>query len=411
MLSQFYPPVVGGQERHVHTLAHELVRRGHEVDVTTIACRPGDVGTVEEGGVRVHRVVSSASRLPSLYRDLERPHALPVPDPALGRAIASLLAGGSPPVDVVHAHDWAVNSALGPARRAGVPVVLTMHDYSHACATKRLVREEKVCPGPRWGDCLACARRQHTSALGAGVAVANRHGRRRRDRAVAAFLPVSSAVARHTMLEEGTYEVVPNFIPDDLVGAAEGPHPHGPIVFVGDLSRDKGVEVLLEAHRRMAHPPELLLAGRTFEDVPLELSPGARTLGLLPHAEVRALMASASVVAVPSIVADCCPTVVLEAMAAARPVVGAASGGIVDLVADGETGVLVAPGDADDLARALERLGTDPARAAAMGQAGHERVRRFTASPVVERIEAVYERVAGRSDEAPAEHLGRKARP
>ena len=60
-------------------------------------------------------------------------------------------------------------------------------------------------------------------------------------------------------------------------------------------------------------------------------------------------MQTASVVAVPSIVPDCCPTVILEAMALARPVVAAASGGIVDLVDDGVTGLLVPPGDPDAL--------------------------------------------------------------
>ena len=63
------------------------------------------------------RVRTAASRLPFLYSDPTRPHALPVPDPLVSRAIRHQLAEGR--FDVVHAHNWIVNSALGPAARAG----------------------------------------------------------------------------------------------------------------------------------------------------------------------------------------------------------------------------------------------------------------------------------------------------
>lgn len=104
-------------------------------------------------------------------------------------------------------------------------------------------------------------------------------------------------------------------------------------------------------------------------------------------------MQTASVVAVPSIVPDCCPTVILEAMALGRPVVAAASGGIVDLVDQGVTGLLVAPGDPPALSRALSTLVNDRERAAAMGRAALERARSFTAAAVVGRIERLYERL------------------
>jgi len=105
------------------------------------------------------------------------------------------------------------------------------------------------------------------------------------------------------------------------------------------------------------------------------------------------LMRTASVVVVPSIVPDCCPTVVLEAMATGRPVITAASGGIVDLVEDGETGTLVTPGDAESLAAALSSVVTDHTVAEAVGRRALERVRLFTASAVVGRIESLYEQL------------------
>ncbi len=85
--------------------------------------------------------------------------------------------------------------------------------------------------------------------------------------------------------------------------------------------------------------------------------------------------------------------VALEAMERARPVVAAAIGGLSEIVADGETGLLVEPADAEALAQALVRLVRDPARAAAMGAAGRERaLASFRQVRCTERTEALYRR-------------------
>lgn len=123
--------------------------------------------------------------------------------------------------------------------------------------------------------------------------------------------------------------------------------------------------------------------------------------GLLDHASVIDLLQTACVVAVPSIVPDCCPTVVLEAMALGRPVVATSSGGIVDLVDEGATGLLVAPDDPIALSAALSAVVSDPSAAAAMGRQALVRARSFTASVIVRQVETLYERLlSGRQPEA-----------
>ena len=118
------------------------------------------------------------------------------------------------------------------------------------------------------------------------------------------------------------------------------------------------------------------------------------------NASVIDLLRTASVVVLPSVEPDCCPTVVLEAMAVGRPVVTAASGGIVELVDHGVTGLHIAPGDRNALSKALLEVVTDPTRAEAIGRAALERARLFTASAVVGRIELLYEGLV--SGSAPA---------
>jgi glycogen(starch) synthase len=397
MVSQFYPPIAGGQEHHVRNLAHALDDRGHHVEVVTIVPE-GPPVTRPDRGVPVHYIRTTAQRLPGLHGNSTRPHATPIADPDFRRALAGLLAGGA--FDVVHAHDWSVASVFGPARRAGVPVVLTQHEYSHVCATKRLMRGgTEVCPGPSPLACVRCAAAWYGPVMGPGVALANALAHRTRAKHVDAFVPVSSAVASSTGLPgRSPHVVIPNFIPDDLVVDRPVPSPEGPIVFVGLLSRDKGVEVLLEAHRRVGGDRRLVLAGQVHDGTPLDLRGNVERCGLLDHASVMELMGRAAVVAVPSIVPDCCPTVILEAMAVGRPVVAASSGGIVDLVVDGVTGVLVPPEDPAALAAGLETVLSDPERAAAMGRAALARVRSFTASAVVGQIEQLYaDLAAGRT--------------
>jgi glycosyltransferase involved in cell wall biosynthesis len=84
-------------------------------------------------------------------------------------------------------------------------------------------------------------------------------------------------------------------------------------------------------------------------------------------------------------------------MASGRPVVATTTGGIVDMIMDGENGLLVPPGDEHKLAQAMAQLLNDADLRARLAAGAQERVQRFTASAVVERLEAVYTQVAPRN--------------
>jgi len=398
LLAQFLPPTLGGVERHVWTLARALAARAHEVTLLGFATGGEEPAESHSEGVRIVRVRTASSHLPILYRDPARPFALPVPDPLVSRAIRHELSRGR--FDVVHAHDWIVNSALGPVARAQVPLVMTLHDYSHMCATARLMEHGKQrCSGPSLARCLSCATAQYGAARGTVTLAANTWSAWRRSNRVARFAAVSSAVATAVAQPEKSWlssarlstEVIPNFIPDDIVLDEIPPtDPNAPLLYVGDLSLDKGVQTLLDAYRLLDGPPPLVLAGRSWPGSAWTMPDGVQWLGPLPHDEVLRLFRSARAVIVPSIWDDPCPTVVLEAMAAGRPVVASAAGGIVDLVVDGVTGLLVPAGDVPALAQGISSVLRDPRAAQAFGAAGRDRAREFTVSAVVERIERLY---------------------
>jgi glycogen synthase len=403
ILAQFYPPDIGGEERHVRNLAASLAGRGHDVDVVTTALPAAPPGITHEAGVRVTRVSTLAQRLGHLYSDPNRPHAMPWPDPSMGRAIESLV--NERRYDVAHAHNWIVNSAITPSRHGKVPLVMTLHDYSHVCATKRLMHlGTRICPGPALGRCLQCASRAYGPVIGMSTVIGNRISAQRRSKAVSAFITVSSAVAVGNQLSELglPFTVIPNFIADELLEAEVRPCPDGPLLFLGDATRDKGIEVLIDAVQRLPAKPHLLIAGRQAPDVRVGDRSGTRVLGPMPHQDVMSLVRSASIVLVPSRMPDPCPTVVLEAMAAGRPVVASAVGGIVDMVEDGVTGRLVPPNAPGALAAAIADVLAQPDRATTMGRLARQHVRRFTASAVVPRIERVYEDVVAAGASTPA---------
>ena len=158
------------------------------------------------------------------------------------------------------------------------------------------------------------------------------------------------------------------------------------VLYAGRLSPEKGVLELVEA----ANGIPLVIVG----DGPLrERVPGAR--GFVAHDELLKLYERAAVVAVPSY-REGFGVVCAEAMAHARPVVASAVGGLLDLVADGETGIHVPPGDVAALRDALERLLADRELRRRLGEAGRERVReRFSWAAVTDATVAAYERALG----------------
>ena len=378
LLAQFFPPDIGGEERHVFNLANTLAERGHRVAVATQRM----VGVPDQetlaSGVRVHRFATVAMRLPGVY-STSRTHHPPLPDPLGVRELSRIARQERP--HVVHAHNWIINSAVALRRSAPTGLrfglVLTLHDFSHVCATKRLMRMGSPCEGPAAARCLPCATAHYGPALGPPTAAATALMRPWKNRAIDHVVCVSNAVADGNHIPPGpNTSVVPNFVldevvvgrPDDADDVAEDQAEDIPpsllkeefLLFVGELSRDKGVPTLLRAYESLGMKrPRLLLVGRRTSDTPTDLPDGAEMCAEWPHEHVMAAFRHCLFAVLPSICLDACPTTVLEAMASGRPVVATTTGGIVDMIVDGENGLLVPPGDEHKLAEAMARLLND----------------------------------------------------
>jgi glycosyltransferase involved in cell wall biosynthesis len=393
MVAQSFAPVVGGEERIVEDLSAALAERGHQVAVATLR-QPMGEPPPRQDGVEVELLRSTVQRVPGLAADPERSYATPGPDPLAVADLRRVLRRFRP--DVVHAHNWLVHSYLPLAKRSGAAFVLSLHDYSLVCATKRFFYKGGVCSGPGAGKCLAHSLDYYGAGKG-GAAYAGVFGskpilRRRVDM----FLPVSEAVRELSGLDSSTpNRVVPNFIGELPPAPADHPSlrvlPAEPfILYFGDVTEDKGVGALLEAYRGLERPLPLVLIGRQLIEGADQV-PGVIALDPVPHpVAIEALRRSAFSVA-PSLLPESFGIVALEAAAAGKAAIVSAVGGLKDVVVDGETGVLVPPGDREALREALRRLCEEPETRERMGEAARARARLFDPEAVVPQFESAYE--------------------
>ncbi len=181
-------------------------------------------------------------------------------------------------------------------------------------------------------------------------------------------------------------------------GSAGAPY----MLYVGTWYRYKGVHTLVQSFARMPHTVGLKVVGGAGETEARDLAriaagtghPGIEFLGFVHGPRLEELYANCLAVVLPSICYDNFPNVILEAMEHAKPVIASNLGSLPELVEDGATGLLFAPGDTNDLARQMQRLLADPDLALALGRAGKKRVDgEFTPDPHLEALLALMETV------------------
>jgi len=355
ILQYITPSQIGGAEVHVATLAEKLRERGHDVTVICPRGRPLVPELVARGlPVRAPR---STGKL----------------DPVtLGRLSYWLRRDR---IQVIHTH-LSTASLLGSlaGRLAGVPSLATVH-------------------GLNTRTCFNYSR---------------------------AIIAVSNAVKQHLVAQgmpPDLITVVHNGVdlralsrPDASASVrAEWGLPEGAplLITVGRLVPTKGHRDLLQALSILARDPRwqelrLLVVGAGPLLLPLQRE--AEQMNLAGRAvfcgfrrDVPPFLQAADIFVLPS-VQEGLSLSALEAMALGKPVVACRVGGTTEVVVDGETGLLVAPGRPAELARALERLLAHPEEARAMGAAGRRRAQQaFDLEQMVTKIEAIYHRLTSRS--------------
>ncbi|HEX4018889.1 MAG TPA: glycogen synthase [Frankiaceae bacterium] len=381
LLTREYPPdVYGGAGVHVEYLAAELARLV-EVDVHCFGTR-APAGVREPGLPLVHghpplpELASANAAVGVLGVDLE---------------IAAAVSGA----DIVHSHTWYANLA---GQLAGL-----LHGVPHIATTHSL---EPLRP---W----------KAEQLGGGYALSSwseHAGLAAADRVIAVSRGMRADIREaYPGIDPGRIEVIYNGVdtstyqPDPETGIVESlgigrDRPY--VVFLGRVTRQKGLSVLLKAAAEFRPEAQLVLLAGPAETPELgaEIDALMATLRndrsgvfwvpeMLPRASVIQLLSHAAAFVCPSVY-EPLGIVNLEAMACATPVVASAVGGIPEVVDDGVTGFLVPPSEPKALADAVNRLLDDPGLAAEMGRAGRQRAAaEFSWQAIAQQTVALYQAV------------------
>jgi starch synthase len=378
LLTREYPPdVYGGAGVHVGHLVPAL-RDLVDVDVHCF------------GEPRAGRPATYAHRTPSELADA---------NPALQTlgvdlSMVAALSG----VDLAHSHTWYANMAGHLAGVLhGVPHVVT----AHSLEPRRPWKAEQLGGGYRLSSWVERTAYEHADGV-----IAVSEGMRRDVLECYPALDPGRVHVVHNGIDTGFYHPAPD---RDAVRAA-GVDPDRPsVVFVGRITRQKGLGHLLAAAHHIDRDAQIVLCAGA-PDTPeiaeetekavaelIESRPGVVWVRrMLPARDVRSLLSAATVFVCPSVY-EPLGIVNLEAMACGTAVVASDVGGIPEVVADGSTGLLVHFDEQQvdefraDLADAVNALLGDPARAAAMGAAGRERAEReFTWQQAAARTVEIY---------------------
>ena len=403
MLSQFYPPIIGGAEQHVRTLSIELASRGHDVVVVTMRHK-GQASTDIDGKVRLYRIQSSVQYFPWLFSNNERQHSPPFPDPKMMLELRHIIKNEKP--QIIHAHNWIVRSFLPLKTWSKARLVVTLHDYNLSCAKNSRVYHNAFCTGSGITKCLECAGQHYGAVKGIPTVLSNWAMSLVERNAVDMFIAVSQATAVGNDLvgSQLPFQIIPNFIanstskrPEEILPYLAQLPAEGYLLFVGALGYAKGVDVLLRAYTELRNAPPLVLIGYCTPDWPLEslkLSHNVIVLHNWPNYAIMEAWRRCSIALVPSIMPEPFGIVVLEAMKMAKPVIASKTGALSDIVLDNETGFLVTPGNCHELRNAIQRLLDEPELRQQMGSMAKTRFLEYDAKAVVPRIERIYQEVS-----------------
>jgi glycosyltransferase involved in cell wall biosynthesis len=291
---------------------------------------------------------------------------------------------------VAHVHApsrYLTPSVIAGLERAGVPVVMTLHDFKPWCTNRVLFARGEACVrckgGRHWhAVAVGCVHHSRLKSL-VGALEAYDHDRR------GAYRPVRRWIAPSRFVREQSIELGADAARVTLLAhGVEAPAPAAAGVpelparfalYAGRLAEEKGVRLLPALARGIAPAPLLVagagpLAGWLAEQA-ANAGSGLRLLGHLDAPVLASVRARADAVVVPSLFPETFGYAVAEAQLDARPVIASRIGALAELVEHDVTGLLVPPGDGSALVEATRHTLAEPERARRWGDAARERAR------------------------------------
>jgi glycosyltransferase involved in cell wall biosynthesis len=323
------------------------------------------IDLLRERGVEVEEFVRDSRELPQNLAGRLKAFADGLYAKDAVRDFEALLRNRRP--DVVHVHElyplispWILPSCT----RAGIPVVMSCSDFRLSCPIATHYTRGEACYRCAGGREYWCVLRNCREQVAESVAYALRNASARHfdlfDGHVHRFVTASD-YQRRVLSDKARIEparVVVNYCaialpPAPVADPAQG----GYVAFAGRFAAEKGVEVMVAACRRARLP--MRFAGDKPDHPAVRPGDDASFVMTRSPQELAEFYRGARVVVVPSLWAETFGIVAAEAMSHGVPVVASRIGALQETVRDGQTGLLAAPGDVDDLAEKIERIWND----------------------------------------------------
>jgi glycosyltransferase involved in cell wall biosynthesis len=266
--------------------------------------------------------------------------------------------------DVVHVHNFfplLTTSIYDACHDMLVPVVQTLHNYRTICAAATLMRNGRPCRtcvdhSPYWGVFHSCYRGSPISSAPLARMI-DKNARRRVWQRVDRFIALSQ-FARNIFVEAGfpadRIAVKQNFLLSHNVTIQEPESGRHGALFVGRLTEEKGIRLMLEAWRGLEVPLRIVGGGPLMQEVQRRQTPWIKVLGPLPHNEVQQLMQQSAVLVFPSLWYEGMPMSIVEAFRASLPVIASRLGVMAEMIEDSRTGLHFTAADAGDLRAKVE---------------------------------------------------------
>lgn len=382
-----YSTPTGGVELRLLDLQRALIARGHDVRIFSSSARDPDQQTKAQ-----YLCFGTLTRFRTLLQTCNVFAYL---------KLKETLSEFAP--DVVHVNLFLTQlSPLILPALANYPTIYNAAWYRAICPTgTKMLPDRSSCQVRQGSVCASnrCISKLDSTLLGLQAKLLNRW-RRHIDVTVAN----SEAVRRRLEADDfGPCEVIHNGIPifDQARVQANSLSPHPKVVFAGRLVNTKGVDILLTAFARVLTQfptAELMLAGSGPEStrlktlaVDLGIADSVTFLGTESRCELDVKFADAWVQAVPSVWEEPFGLVAVEAMMRGIPVIATATGGLTEIVENGETGLLIAPGKSDELANAIATLLSNKQLAVKLGQQAREvALAKFSHDAFVDKFLSLY---------------------
>jgi glycosyltransferase involved in cell wall biosynthesis len=407
-LNNFYYPR-GGSERVLFEEMRLLKQAGHEVAIYSRTNSKNEECEYQEffpPEIDTDRVAFNAKALSTVREIIYSIDAR--------RGLREVIERFKP--DIAHAHNIYGRLSLSVLDELGshaVPTVMTLHDYKLICPSYLMLNHGKVCERCKanrfyYAVATRCHKDSYLASMVYGFETWMGVFLKKHDQVSYFISP--SLFLRNKVVEfgwDGERVVhVRNFVGQEPVGPCEEPSQY--LLYMGRLSREKGVKTLLQAVKGLPSDIPLKIAGdgpdrAELESIARREKQSVEFTGHLAGRELNSVLSGTAALIVPSESYENAPHSILEAFALGKLVIGARIGGIPEMIEDGTDGYLFEPGNASDLKEKIEQfLGESEGRLQGMREAARTKIATlYNEQRHYEGLMEVYENALSRKSKGP----------